>query len=347
MYNIPATYTIPDPFPLRCVTAWCEVGRALLSPSPSLPLLLPAMFRKPAALKPSTPLRSSARRAFVAHLQALYPVLAVVPPEVLQQVVPTGLKQCSATTSGNQKAVIYTDEHGVPLWFELGDNAGAALQQAQKKPDKNGQSSQAQRLAEVIPTVYTLWFVPSLLPRLPTWPQIVDPTLLGGSALMIPGLIPPPNSFPEALNGGPSRPPASSLIAITAYPSPVPLVVARLEMNMEDLCRKRAMGEKGKAATPIHTKGDHLWEMGGKKSAPSDGDVEKRSQCIQVGADGGVADIGERIETLAVADAAGGQDGQDDGDSGGTQENWSLHGAGGGSETTFGTSGECNELWKW
>jgi predicted ribosome-associated RNA-binding protein Tma20 len=227
------------------------------------------MFKKPPTLKPSTPLRSSSRRAFLAHLQALYPVLASAPVEKILQVVPNGLKQCIAITSAGQKAVIYTDDKGKPLWFELGVNAGAALQQAQKKSSQGSQS----KLAEVFPTVYTLWILPNLLPRLPTWPQVMDPTLLSGSALMIPGLIPPPDTYPEAEVK--VYPPSNSIISITAYPSPVPLVVARSELDMKELCQKRSLGERGKAATAIHTKGDYLWEMGGKLSPPSQEEVKK------------------------------------------------------------------------
>ena len=232
------------------------------------------MFKKPPTLKPSTPLRSSSRRAFLAHLQALYPALASAPADKILQVVPNGLKQCSAITSSNQKAIIYTDDKGKPLWFELGPNAGAALQQSQK----NSSQASPSKLAEVFPTVYTLWILPNLLPRLPTWPQVMDPTLLSGSALMLPGLIPPPNTFPEAQQQDGVYPPSHAIISITAYPATVPLVVARSEMDMKDLCAKRASGDKGKAATAIHTKGDYLWELGGKLSPPSQEEVQRIEQ---------------------------------------------------------------------
>lgn len=233
------------------------------------------MFKKPPLLKPLTPLRSSSRRAFLAHLQALYPLLALASAERILLIVPIGLKQCSATTSANQKVVIYTDGTGKPLWFELGPNAGAALQQSQKK--KSSQASPS-KLAEVFPTVYALWLLPNLVPRLPTWPQVMDPTLLGGSALMLPGLIPPPNTFPEAEQQDGVYPPSHTIISITAYPSTVPLVVARSERDMKDLCTMRASGEKGKAATTIHTMGDCLWEMGGSLSPPSQEEVDKIDQ---------------------------------------------------------------------
>lgn len=291
------------------------------------------MFKKPATLKPASPLRSSARRAFIAHLQALYPALAGAPPEVIQVIVPVGLKQGGATTSAGLRAVIYTDEAGKPFWFEVGHDAGAALQQSQEKKKADGASATSQgksrakgggggaltksvepKLAEVLPTVYALWVMPNLLPRLPTWTQIVDPVLLSGSALMVPGLIPPPHTYPDEFqryvklvaeapsleyqhepdrtdasaqaeneaSSVPSssskpayhaKPIKSSLVAITPYPSPIPLVLARLEADMDEIVQKRAAGEKGKAATTLHALGDHLWELGGKMATPRPEDV--------------------------------------------------------------------------
>lgn len=261
------------------------------------------MFKKPAVLKAATPLRSSARRAFISQLQSLYPALATASAEIIQQVVPTGLKQCGATTSSGQKAVLYTDESGKPLWFEVGHDAGSALQQSQQLHKEGGHSNHGSkkgskpppRLSEVLPTIYCLWIMPWLIPRLPTWPPVVE-ALLRGSSLMTPGLIPPPNTFPKELQeyevriSEPSSskemegeeehpivvksqhdaPQKSSLVSITPYPSSVPLAVARLEIDMVDLCRRRAASEKGKAATTIHHYGDQLWELGGKGSPPEE-----------------------------------------------------------------------------
>lgn len=233
-----------------------------------------AMFKKPPQLKPASPLRSSSRRSFLAHLQTLYPALADAPPELLSQLVPNGLRHGGATTSGGQKAVIYTNESGKPLWFELGPQAGSALQQSEKNNKKGSGGSvgdDKDKLFEVFPTIYALWIAPDVLPRLPTWPQIVDPTLLSGSALMIPGCIPQPHTFPPHLqhaSSSSSLPPKSATIAITPYPSPVPLVVARLDADMQDIVQRRASGEKGKAATTIHAYGDFLWELGGKGEPP-------------------------------------------------------------------------------
>ncbi|MCO5549617.1 hypothetical protein L7F22_003090 [Adiantum nelumboides] len=297
------------------------------------------MFKKPATLKPASPLRSSARRAFITHLQSLYPALANATPEQIAEVVPNGLKQCGATTSGGHKAVIYTDEKGKPLWFEVGHEAGTALQQSQqqhKKQAHNGKgktnTNQQSDLAEVIPTIYALWLLPTLLPRLPTWPQIVDPTLLGGSALMIPGLLPSPHTFPDDLqwrapavskeegkenessSSGSVLPPKSSLVAITAYPSPVPLVIARLDTDMKDIISKRASGEKGKAASTLHALGDHIWELGGKVDPPSDEEVQARSTVAEQPLPDNVSSTLEKgVEAITLADTSPAEIAQEEG----------------------------------
>lgn len=266
------------------------------------------MFKKPPQLKPASPLRSSSRRAFLAHLQALYPALADATPEVLSEVVPNGLRHCGATTSGGQKAVIYTDDHGKPLWFELGPQAGSALQQSEKKNKKGGSGgpSGGEKLFEVFPTVYALWLAPDILPRLPTWPQIVDPTLLSGSALMIPGLIPPPHTFPadlqHASSSSSSLPTKSTIVAITPYPSPVPLVVARLDADMKDIVQKRSVGEKGKAATTIHALGDFLWELGGKGEPPAAEQVAAAADSLQRG---GEEQIQQGVSGIKLDDGDG------------------------------------------
>lgn len=289
------------------------------------------MFKKPATLKPASPLRSSARRAFITHLQSLYPALAHATPEQIAEVVPNGLKQCGATTSGGHKAVIYTDEKGKPLWFEVGHEAGAALQQSQQQHKKQAHNGKGKgngvqsNLAEVIPTIYALWIMPNLLPRLPTWPQIVDPTLLGGSALMIPGLLPSPHTFPDNLqwrepavpsdgttegdkdepsSSGSNLPRKTSLVAITAYPSPVPLVIARLETDMQDIITKRASGEKGKAASTLHALGDQIWELGGKEDPPSDEEVQIRSNIVQqLTSSDASSNLEEGVEAVTLSDA--------------------------------------------
>ncbi|PWN33590.1 uncharacterized protein FA14DRAFT_180229 [Meira miltonrushii] len=306
------------------------------------------MFKKPATLKPASTLKSSARRAFITHLQSLYPALAHATPEQIAEVVPAGLKQCGATTSGGHKAVIYTDEKGKPLWFEVGHEAASALQQSQQQHKKQahngkGKANNVQsNLAEVIPTIYALWLMPTLLPRLPTWPQIVDPTLLGGSALMIPGLLPSPHTFPDDLqwrepaeqgdgttegdkdgssSSGSSLPQKTSLVAITAYPSPVPLVIARLETDMKDIITKRASGEKGKAASTLHALGDHIWELGGKEDPPNDEEVQTRSAVVQQPpSDDAASNVEKGVESITLSDdkpadtaAAGQEDIKDEG----------------------------------
>ncbi|CAO1616281.1 unnamed protein product [Parajaminaea phylloscopi] len=263
-----------------------------------------AMFKRPPSAKTATVLRSSARRHLLAHLTKLYPVLESCPPELVAQVCPESVKHFVATTSAGHKVVVYTGSDSRPWWWEAGNDAGAWIN-----------SKSTQKTPELLPTVHTLWLVPNLLPVLPTWPQVVDPALLGGSALMVPGLIPPPNTY-RTSEAHPSRPLKGQLVSIVAYPSEVPLVLARTEMDVAEAERLRAEGAKGKAAAVLHCVGDALADLSGKHKAPDavtqicikreliDAPVPGPSEATSVD-----AEVAPRLEDLAVAEdeASGGR----------------------------------------
>ena len=235
------------------------------------------MFKRQPTIKPSTALRSSTRRQLLSILQQLYPLLATAPPDVLQAVVPDGLQQRAAVNSGGIKVLIYSEpdkgsKAGRPLWWEAGSDNGNWMNNK-----KVGSSSK--NLPEIVPTIYTLWTVPNLLPILPTWPQVVDPALLGGSALMVPGLLPAPHTYTTS-STHPTLPVKNDLVIIVAYPSHVPQVLARMEMDVRDATQARAEGQKGKAVKVLHSYKDGLWELGGSGALPesvdalqSDGDA--------------------------------------------------------------------------
>lgn len=239
--------------------------------------LLPGkMFKRPPQTKAATPLRSSSRRQLLNVLQQLYPVLKWASPEIINELVPNGIKQGSAVNTNGVKVLLYTDpERGRPLWWEAGNDNGAWMNS--KKTPAN---------AEILPAIYALWLVPNLLPVLPTWPQVIEGALLGGSALMMPGLLPAPHTF---IPNAPGWPPKGSLVAITGHPSDVPQVIARTELDMREIVDLRASGQKGKAATTLHAYRDGLWELGGKGPLPdkvvpveeshadSDGEVAQHS----------------------------------------------------------------------
>lgn len=218
------------------------------------------MFKRPPSTKTTTPLRSSSRRQLIAHLNALYPILASCPPAVLAQVFPEQIRHGGATTTAGHKIVVYSDNAGKPIWWEAGNDAGGWMN------SKAGQSSSSQP-PEIMPTMVALWVVPNLLPILPTWPQVIEPALLSGSALMVPGLIPPPNTYMGSALF-PSPPGNNQLVAIVGYPDNVPMVLARTEMDISTAAGLRSRGEKGKAAKVLHCAGDGLCQLGGKALQP-------------------------------------------------------------------------------
>ncbi|CAD6976227.1 unnamed protein product [Tilletia controversa] len=290
------------------------------------------MFKKSAQLKTSNPLKSSDRRKLLAHLQLAYPVLAHAPPQILARLVPDGLRVASALTSADDKCCFYTDDDGVPLWFELGAQVGVALSAAKGKKStkatapgtKNGAGQPPRVEGEVIPTLYALWIHPFILPQLTTWAAVIDDHLLAGSALMVPGLCPPPHTFrpcplqlPPASSASTSAtaslaapttaelPRAHSLVAITQSDSFIPLVVARLELSGENLIDLRSQpGGKGKAARVVHSFRDTIWEMGGKVKPPAEADFEL-AELVQQPEGSGVVAGGEQGQAGASAETNG------------------------------------------
>ncbi|CAL1697893.1 unnamed protein product [Somion occarium] len=137
-----------------------------------------------------------------------------------------------------------------PLWFTLGKGSD-----------------------ELIPTVYTLWKYPELLPFLST-PSAVVPKLIGGADLMIPGVV----------QHSPFLHP-NQLVSITQYHSypklGPPLAVGRMAVSNDVLNRSdRGDDVKGKAVHVLHTWKDHLWDMGNgrKMDVPAPREVVEREQ---------------------------------------------------------------------
>ncbi|KAL9932885.1 hypothetical protein V8E36_008140 [Tilletia maclaganii] len=302
------------------------------------------MFKKPPQLKTSSPLKSSERRKLLAHVQAAYPILAHAPADILARLVPDGLRQANALTSSDDKCSFFTDHDGVPLWFELGGHVGVALSAAKSNKNKPG-SNQPQRIeGEIVPSLYALWIHPFILPHLPTWTTVIQDHMLGGSALMIPGLRLPPETFrplpvklfadesvaddDARLSAAASAIPepeqlrAHSLVAITPSDSLIPLVVGRLEVTGTKLIELRLQpGGKGKAAKVVHSYRDAIWEMGGKVKAPADADIDFASLIKKPGDDeaqgaGQIAGEGDEDAGDGPADgaAAAGNEAEQSGD---------------------------------
>ncbi|PWN45492.1 hypothetical protein IE81DRAFT_364125 [Ceraceosorus guamensis] len=271
------------------------------------------MFKKAPTIKPSTLVRSSNRRSLIAQLQSQFPAFASASPDLVLKLVPETLHQRNASTHADDKAVLYTDEKGRPLWFEIGNTAG-------KGAEKAGKGKGLSKV-EVIPTVYALWLLPTLLPRVPTESKLVasaDSALMSGTSLMVPGFLPPPNTFP--ISSGSDLPRTGDLISITAQGSSVPLVVGKLEIDMKDIVERRSKGEKGKAVKILHTHWDELWALGGSKEPPSEAalpDVSSLSLATDssdpaahgAAAEAGASGAAEKAEPDSTEDAGAGESG--------------------------------------
>ncbi|KIP12172.1 hypothetical protein PHLGIDRAFT_370577 [Phlebiopsis gigantea 11061_1 CR5-6] len=185
------------------------------------------MFKKPPTeLKTASPLRSSTHRKLKQALAAQYKLT----PEVASSLIPTGLLSRAFVTHSGVHGLVYLAAEGDPLWFSLDE-------------DKNGEG-------EVLPTVYTLWKDPSLLPAVTT-PKVVIEKLVGGADLMIPGVVAHTNPFK------PSQPAAVS--AYTPAGLGAPLAVGRAVCSSDAWTAHDA---HGKAVRVLHTVHDTLWELG-------------------------------------------------------------------------------------
>ncbi|KAJ7717576.1 eukaryotic translation initiation factor SUI1 family protein [Mycena metata] len=192
------------------------------------------MFKKPlSTLKTSAPLRSSDRRKLKQRVISSFGLS----PEDGDVLVPEGILSVKFSTHLNEPGIAYLAPDGDPIWFTLGKGS-----------------------EDLIPTVYTLWKRPKLLPFLST-PAAVIPVLVGGADLMIPGVV----HLTPSLNEG-------QLVSISQYThgeNPTlssPLAVGRMALASDEIQEGRQ--EKGKAVFVLHAWKDHLFSMGSKPDVP-------------------------------------------------------------------------------
>ncbi|KAF7980426.1 hypothetical protein HWV62_38258 [Athelia sp. TMB] len=123
------------------------------------------MFQQPLKLKTSVHLQPYDRRLLKQRVLRAFPGIGEV------ELVPAELMLAKFRTHLNERGwkVVYLGPNGDPLWFTVGQDS-----------------------EEIIPTVYTLWKKPDLLPTLTTFSEEI-PALTGGEDLSIPkgSLLPP------------------------------------------------------------------------------------------------------------------------------------------------------------
>ncbi|KAF9092719.1 hypothetical protein BGX23_003982 [Mortierella sp. AD031] len=205
------------------------------------------MFKKPvASLKSFSPLRSSDKRRLRDEILASFPSLRDMEPindtPVNSIITPEGLQSAKFTSYIEEPGTLYTDADGTPLWFKI---------------------SSSKKDSMIVPSVYTLWKFPDLIPGLTTWNPVVD-KLRNGADLMIPGVITANNTFVPDIDEG-------SLVVIRARGNKYPLAIGTMAISGQVLASSRgSMPPKGKAVHILHVHLDQLWAMGTKPDFPSD-----------------------------------------------------------------------------
>ncbi|ORX50552.1 hypothetical protein DM01DRAFT_1096375 [Hesseltinella vesiculosa] len=215
------------------------------------------MFKKPiATLKSFSPLRSSDKRRFQNEIYEAYPALKALkiqeqeqinqqnqqdqqpeaPSDTLEATIPAPaalfpdtVKVAKFVSHCKQPGTVYVADNN-PLWFKTIDGPP-------------------------IPTVYSMWQFPTMLPTLYTWGPVIE-KLMEGADLMIPGLV---GEVPVLQQG--------DLVAITIRGYKYPLAIGTMALPSADI--KVRSGMKGKAVLILHVYHDSLWSMGDKTEPPA------------------------------------------------------------------------------
>ncbi|KAF9363481.1 hypothetical protein BGX34_004057 [Mortierella sp. NVP85] len=255
------------------------------------------MFKKPlASLKSFSPLRSSDKRRLRDEILATYPVLRDMEPindtPISAIITPEGLQSAKFTSHVEEPGTLYTDNEGTPLWFKIGAGKNDSI---------------------IVPTVYTLWKFPNLVPGLTTWNPVVD-KLRNGADLMIPGVITANNTEVPDLEEG-------ALVTIFARGNKYPLGVGTMAISARAIVSSRgSLPPRGKAVHILHVHDDQLWAMGSKLDLPADWSqgtkvpLDEEYESSGEEDDKDVGELADDLESASVTDRKGKARASDDQD---------------------------------
>ncbi|KAH8382003.1 hypothetical protein KR009_001316 [Drosophila setifemur] len=178
------------------------------------------MFLKPYRPKSSAALKGSESKKFRQRLEAAYPHVA------MDQLVPAkaAVTQVKILTHGGVQSMVYCVDKQ-PMFFELDGG-------------------------QLVPTLYTLWAAPDILPYFTTHEGVL-PKLTNGADLMLPGVVP----LGVGLNmyGHYKK---DQLMAVNLTNNKSAVGVGQLARSSDDLYM---CGGHGVAIKMIHLFGDKLW----------------------------------------------------------------------------------------
>lgn len=233
------------------------------------------MFKKEFHVKPRTALRSSSCRQLLKEAKALYPSGWETETETsVKSPIPEKLQSAKFISHIGEKGEIFYNNEDEPVWFkaEFGGSGGQRF----------------------VPTVYTLWEFPFLLPAIWTTPSVIE-KLANGADLMVPGIIVPDKGLPELAKG--------TVVAICCPENPAAVqAVGVLTFDTKGI--ENIEGAKGKAVLVAHVYKDYLWKSGSKRQMPDgteqSSNVEDEDTKVEAGEDvKAAADGGEKTEEIS------------------------------------------------
>ncbi|TIB76100.1 hypothetical protein E3Q23_02032 [Wallemia mellicola] len=225
-----------------------------------------ALKRQAFSAKPQTTLKNSDRKKLRSKIQERFQLN----DDDAKLLVPDVVSSMKIKTYNDENGLVYSAQNNDPLWYTVG-----------KSED------------ELIPSVYTLFKKPSLLPVITTWSFVID-KISTGADLMAPGI---------ALKSNPSQLPdvkEGELVAIAEHgPNLAPVCVGKTAIPTS----RMTLDATGKAVLISHSINDALWLAGSQpKDIPEGGRQDSHFDDIEDEAEGPVETITPQVDNLDVKD---------------------------------------------
>ncbi|KAF4978461.1 hypothetical protein FZEAL_5147 [Fusarium zealandicum] len=208
------------------------------------------MFKKKPDIKNLAPLRSSDRRRLADQIIRDYQVAI---PEPSQE---EAASSTQSTISSLRNSLLPESTSSGRFTTLSGPEStlvsGTVYVGAHPGEDERILWFQSGKSPRLIPTVYTLWHNPNIVPLIHTPDFVVEEKLRHGSDLMIPGLVKAPKAQWD------SRASTGSVVAVAGMTKDtVPLWVGSCQVDVHTLDDVR--GKKGVAVKALHWAGDESW----------------------------------------------------------------------------------------
>ncbi|KAK8127122.1 uncharacterized protein PG998_002881 [Apiospora kogelbergensis] len=216
------------------------------------------MFKKRPEIKNLSPLRSSDRRKLADQIIKDYDI----PIPSSSEPAPTGEASSSssppASLSSLRSSLLPDSTSSARFTTTSGPNqtllVGTLYVGAHPGQEERILWFQAGKAARMLPTVYTLWQNPGVVPLLHTPDFVVDQKLAHGSDLMIPGLVKPRGAAWDA------RATKGAVVAVAGLQrDTVPMWVGTCDVDVTRL-GSDLRGQRGVAVKGLHWAGDEGWQ---------------------------------------------------------------------------------------